>query len=1177
MEHAQFVHLHNHTEYSLLDGACRVTDEKGRPAELIKTVASWKMPALAITDHGNMFGAIEFYHACTEAGIKPIIGCECYLTNGSRLEKTGGFSEHIHHITLIAKNLTGYLNLMKLSSIGYLEGFYYKPRIDREVLKKYHEGLIGLSGCLKGEIPGYLLKSDMHMAEKTVEEYKDIFGRENFYLEVMNNGLSDQLKVLSLLASLSKRMKVPVVATNDCHYLRKSDADVHDALLCIGTGKLLSDEKRLKFATQEFYYRSPGEMIELFRDMPEAIRATLEITERCSLELIFDGLHLPHYPIPDGEMPDTYLEKLCRKGMLERYGQMTPEIKTRVDYELSIIKKMGFASYFLIVWDFIDFARSQSIPVGPGRGSGAGSIVAYVLGITSICPLKYGLIFERFLNPDRRSMPDLDIDFSDEGRDQVIEYVKEKYGQNNVAQIITFGSMLARSVVRDVGRVMNIPLPEVDKIAKWIPKELGTTLFQALQTVPELKKYCEKDGQIKKLVETAMRLEGLKRHTGVHAAGTVIAKENITSFTPLSRGAKDVITTQYDGETLTRMGLLKVDFLGLRTLTVMEHSEKLIRSQSNPDFTLASIPFDDKKTYKMLAQAQTGGVFQLESAGMRDLLRKLKPMCMNDIIALVSLFRPGPMGSGMLDDYVARRHGRVKVVYDHPLLKPILQETYGVIVYQEQVMRIATELAGLTPGKADDLRKAMGKKIPEVMEKHREEFITGAHNKGIHKNLAVKIFEKMAHFGGYGFNKSHASAYGVLAYQTGYLKANYPIEFMASLLTSEIGRGSLDKGEESKLVQFVSEAESLGLEILPPDVQHSFQDFTIEKVNNVRAVRYGLVALKNVGTGAVASIVQQRELGGPYRSFEDFCSRIDQRLCNRKVMESLIKAGACDAGGNNPHQLRAKLLDELDDIMERTSKAREDIMVGQGSLFDFSGIEVMYKTAKKNNRDFEPWPEHILLSYEKEVLGFYFSGHPLTKYQEDLKLFSSISITDIQNQRNGEELKRDAFAGKIYLAGMITHVRRLVSKGKQQQYARFKLEGLDGEIDVLIFPKSYTKELSQKLVPNEMVVVSGRLNGSDEKCEIIAEDMMSFMEARDKLIQKVIINISSAGLEEKVLKNIKQILQRFPGNSRVYIQVETLSHGRVLLETGITVKAAQELKKNFEKQFGSCCMEIQKV
>ncbi|MFH1380300.1 MAG: DNA polymerase III subunit alpha [bacterium] len=1176
MQHSRFVHLHNHTGYSLLDGACRIVDEKGRPADLLKTIESYKMPALAITDHGNMYGAIEFYKACVSVGIKPIIGCECYLAPQSRFDRTGGMSETAYHITILAKNSTGYKNLMKLSSMGFIEGFYYKPRIDKDILKTHSEGLIALSGCLKGEIPKYVLKSDMTNAEKAVESYLDIFGEGNFYIEAMNHLIPEQIQILPGLERLSKKMKVPLVATNDCHYLHKADAEVQDALMCIGTGKLISDEKRLKFSTQEFYYKSPEEMIALFKDMPEAVTSTLEITEKCNLDISFDNLHLPHYPIPEGETADTYLDKLCREGVIKRYGQMTPELKSRLDHELTIIKKMGFSSYFLIVWDFIQFARSHEIPVGPGRGSGAGSLVAYVLEITSICPLKYGLLFERFLNPDRRSMPDLDIDFSDEGREKVIEYVKTKYGQNSVAQIITFGSLMARSVVRDVGRVMDIPLQDVDKIAKMIPRDPGTTLHHALRTVPELKKQCDLYPQIKKLIEYAQKLEGLKRHTGVHAAGTVIGKDNITSFTPLARGSKDIVTTQYDGDTLTKMGMLKIDFLGLRTLTVMSDAQKAIKKFKNKEFALGDIPFDDKKTYKLLSKAQTIGVFQLESSGMRDLLRKLKPTNMNDIIALISLFRPGPIGSGMLDDFVARRHGKVKVTYDHPALKPVLQETYGVIVYQEQVMKIATSLTGFSSGKADDLRKAMGKKIPEVMEKYREEFITGASERNIPKQLATTIFDKMAHFGGYGFNKSHASAYGVLAYQTAYLKANYPIEFMTALLTSEIGRSAVDKGEGSKLVQVISEIKNMNIELLPPDVQKSFHDFTIEHDKGVEKIRYGLLAVKNVGSGAVDSIIEQRA-NGSFASMNDFLMRVDNRTVNRKVIESLIKAGAFDGFGEDAKLLRAEFSETIDEMLTRSSKAQEDKLYGQGSLFNLTEMNVPGNGSKGSRPQLQPWPEHTLLSNEREVLGFYLSGHPLTKFQQDLKIFSSVSISEIQDHFNREPQKTIVLPGKIYLAGMVTCLRQLISKGKKQAYARFKLESLDGEIDVLVFPTVYTAEVAKKLIPNEMMVVAGKLNGSEEAQELLADELLTFMEARDKLVQKVIVSVTSAGLEDSMLKKIKQVLIKHPGNSTAYIQINTRSRQRVLIETGLKVKASSELKEAVEKLLGTSSLDIQRV
>ncbi len=767
MPHSEFVHLHNHTEYSLLDGACAIVDDKGKPAELLNKISKdFNMGALAITDHGNMYGAVEFYSACRDSGIKPIIGCEVYVAAGSRLEKKierSGNWENYHHLTLLAKDLEGYQNLMELVSLGFTEGFYYKPRVDKETIRKYSKGIIALSGCLAGEVASNLFKEDFESARKVAADYKDTFGEGNFYIEIMDNGLPEQKKIIPYLMDISKKLNIPPVATNDCHYLKKDDAYDHDVLLCIGTAKTIDDPGRMKFSSDQFYYKSPDEMIKLFSYIPEACKNTLAIAEKTNITIDFNQLYLPHYPVPEGETPKTYLEKLCQQGLKSRYGDVKEIHEKRLSYELGIINKMGFASYFLIVWDFIKYAKANRVSVGPGRGSGAGSLVAYSLGITDICPLKYGLLFERFLNPERRSMPDLDIDFADTGRDKVIDYVINKYGNKNCAQIITFGAMKARLVVRDVGRVMGFTPSETDRIAKMIPA-MGGTIYSALQTVPELNALTKNDSRIAKLLKTAQKLEGLKRHTGVHAAGMVIAKEEITKFSPLSKGAKDIITTQYDGTILPKLGLLKVDFLGLKTLTVIDDAVELIKKK-NKDFSIEIINLEDEKTFQLFRDTKTLGVFQVESKGMRDLMRKLQPTMIEDIIALNALYRPGPMGSGMLDDFVSRKHGRTKVKFDHPILEPILKETYGVILYQEQVMRIATDLAGFTAGQADGLRKAMGKKIPEEIEKQRENFISGAKAKGIDKRLSEKIFDQIVHFGGYGFNKSHAAAYGMLSVQ----------------------------------------------------------------------------------------------------------------------------------------------------------------------------------------------------------------------------------------------------------------------------------------------------------------------------------------------------------------------------------------------------------------------------
>ncbi len=825
MNEKDFVHLHLHTDFSLLDGAIQI-----KP--LAKRAAETGARAVAVTDHGNLYGAVEFYQAAKAAQVKPIIGCEMYLAPKSRHDRTSerGQEDAFYHFTMLARDNEGYQNLIQLCSIGFLEGYYYKPRVDKEILAKHGKGLIALSGCLKGELAQALLAGKDKEALKIVGDYQSIFGKENYYLELMDHGIADQKRQNEKLLELSKKTGVPLVATNDCHYLRKDDAAAHDALLCIGTGSTLADPDRLRFHEQEFYYKSPEEMYALFKHCPEAVRRTLEIAERCNVNIKLDQMLLPHYEVPADETPDTFLEKLCLEGMQKRYHTSDGPYRERLQYELSVIRKMGFSAYFLIVWDFVHFAKKNHIPVGPGRGSGAGSIVSYVLNITDICPMKYGLLFERFLNPDRRSMPDLDIDFSDDGRERVIQYVRAKYGEKSVAQIITFGSMLARLVVRDVGRVMGFPVSEMDRIAKLIPRELGTTIEMARKNVPELAQECKKNPEVEKLLQTAQRLEGLKRHTGVHAAGIVIAKGDLTQYVPLARGAKEVITTQYNDEALLKLGLLKMDFLGLRTLTVIEHASRLVRERSASDFDIKAVPLDDPVTFKLLQEARAIGVFQLESSGMRDLLRKLKPNVFEEIIALIALYRPGPMGAGMLEEFVKRKHNPLTIRYDHAMLEPILKETYGVILYQEQVMRIARDMGGFTPGQADGLRKAMGKKIVEEMEKQREAFVQGAIIKDIPKKTAQHVYEQIVTFGGYGFNKSHSTAYGLVSYQTAYLKANYPVEFMAALLSSEIGHSAIGKEEDSKLVNYISEAEAMALTVLPPDVQKSFSEFTIEEM-----------------------------------------------------------------------------------------------------------------------------------------------------------------------------------------------------------------------------------------------------------------------------------------------------------------------------------------------------------
>jgi DNA polymerase-3 subunit alpha len=869
---------------------------------------------------------------------------------------------------------------------------------------------------------------------------------------------------------------------------------------------------------------------------------------------------------------------------------------------------MGFSTYFLIVWDFVHWAKKNGIPVGPGRGSGAGSIVSYALGITDICPMKYGLLFERFLNPDRRSMPDLDIDFSDEGRERVIQYVRNKYGEKSVAQIITFGSMLARLVVRDVGRVMGFPVAEVDRIAKLIPRELGTTIEMARKNVTELQQECKQNPEVEKLLQTAQRLEGLKRHTGVHAAGIVIAKGDLTQYVPLAKGAKDVITTQFNDEALLKMGLLKMDFLGLRTLTVIHHASRLVRVRSHPDFDIKTIPLDDPAAFKLLQDGKGVGVFQLESSGMRDLLRKLKPNIFEEIIALIALYRPGPMGAGMLEEFVKRKHNAAAIKYDHPILEPILKETYGVILYQEQVMRISQDFAGFPPGQADVLRKAMGKKIPEEIEKLRGQFMAGAKAKGIKEKTAHQVFEQIVTFGGYGFNKSHSTAYGLVSYQTAYLKANHPLEFMTALLTSEIGHSAIGKEEDSKLVGFISEAESMAIKVLPPDVQKSFSEFTIEddpsppalslqgeggRRPGEGAIRFGLLAVKNVGSGAVESVVQARKESGAFQSVEDFCRRIDLRQANRKVLESLVKSGAFDGLSDEPaHQSRAHVLLELDEVMARSTKIREEAQSGQNSLFGWD--EMAPPSAKATGgRPFEAsakggspafakategmpaealakagWSEHELLAFEKEVLGFYLSGHPLARFQSELNLFSSHRITQLPSSGT-----------TVRLAGMLSNVRRLITKAKKEPYARCRFEDLEGEVDIIVFPKAYAGGISQHLKPSAMVVVTGKVNrrAEDGNPEILVEEMVPLEAAREQYVSELFVRMSSPGVEEKALEDLRDILARYPGRCRVCLELDTPPQGKVIVETDVSVKPSQELLAEIEKHLGHQSWKITKI
>ena len=1156
MKHSDFVHLHNHTEYSLLDGACRILNDSGKAGDFLQQAERYKMPALAITDHGNMFGVIEFYQACVKIGIKPIIGSEVYIAPQSRLnKKSSGISQAAFHLTLLAKNEIGYKNLIHLASIGYLEGFYYRPRIDKEVLAQYSEGLIGLSGCMKGEIPQLILKGNIDAAREMITVYQDILGKENFYLELQDHGISEQKEIIKNLLPLSKECNAPLVATNDTHYLFKEDAVSHEVLLGIGTGKTIDDPTRMRLSTEEFYFKSPEEMKQLFAYVPQAISNTIEITEKCNLELEFGEIYLPHYNVPSGFSPDSYLEKLCREGVKKRYGLGSSLIEKRLQYELDIIKQMGYSAYFLIVWDFIQYAKQRNIPVGPGRGSGAGSVVSYTLEITNIDPLKYGLLFERFLNPNRVSMPDLDIDFSDEGREEIINYVKNKYGEKNVAQIITFGSMQARLVIRDVGRVLNIPLSQVDKIAKQIP--FGESIYSALKKVEELAKQAKENEEIARLIKISSKLEGLKRHTGVHAAGIVISKDDMTNYVPFAKGSKDIITTQYEGKSLVKLGLLKMDFLGLRTLTVIQKTINLIKENKKNEKinTEEDFPLTDEKTYQLLCKAESTGIFQLESSGMKDLLRKMAPAEFFDLIALLALYRPGPIGSGMLDEFIKRKHKKVKVVYDHPLLEPVLKETYGIVVYQEQVMRIAQDLAGFSLAQADILRRAMGKKDLDEMEKQRNEFMKGAKEKGIKTKTANKIFNTMSKFGAYGFNKSHSAAYALISYQTAYLKANYPLEYMTALLNSEINN-------TDKMVQYINECQKMKIPVWPPDIKSSFQYFVIEK----EGIRFGLLGIKNVGQGAITSLVAARKKEGHFKSLYDFCFRVDLYQVNKQVIKSMIKAGAFDSLG----VYRSELMQELDEILNEASSRQKDKIIGQTSLFEIMDEEKKISEQNQNKTLSEKkkeWSRNKLLAYEKEVLGFYFSGHPLKDYVEEIEKYSTHNISQLHHQENDN-------GDIVNVGGLISHIKRITTR-KNELMAVCILEDLKDKIEVIIFPRNYNNGISQSLKIDAIVLVKGKIDRREERGKILADEIISLSLARQRNIKSLYLKIGPDTLnKEEILHSLKKVIEQNEGNCPVIFNLSVPQKKDVIIDSMSRVFPSEELILEIKKILGEKSVEI---
>ncbi|MDP2653909.1 MAG: DNA polymerase III subunit alpha [Candidatus Omnitrophota bacterium] len=1116
MYHSDYVHLHVHSQYSLLDGACRVK-------ELVQKAAEYKMPALGLTDHGNMFGAIDFYQSAVKVGVKPIIGCEAYVAPGSRTDRSpqqGGAS----HLVLFAKDETGYKNLMKLVSAGYLEGFYYRPRMDKEILAKHSEGLLCTSACLRGEVAWFLRQNDYASAMRVADEYHHIFGKGNFYLELMEHGIPDQKVVNEGLIRLSKDMNLPLVVTNDVHYLQQDQSKAHEALLCIQTQSLLNDPNRMRLKTDQFYFKDPALMKKEFSWVPDALKNTLEIAEKCNLTLDFNQYHLPNYEPPGKQSRDEFLEDLCRKGMVQRFGQSTMELEERLKREMAVIKKMGFVSYFLIVWDFIHYARQRGIPVGPGRGSAAGSLVSYLLGITNLDPLKYGLLFERFLNPDRLGMPDIDIDFCFERRGEVIEYVTKKYGKENVAQIITFGTMQARAAVRDVGRVMGAPYSDVDKIAKLIPAEPGKTLKDALKIEPQLDKLCKEDKVAAEIIETAQVLEGLNRHASIHAAGVVIADKPLTEYVPLFKSSDDQITTGFSMDGIAKIGLLKMDFLGLRTLTVIDKAVKWIKRRRNIDINIETIPLDDKKTFELLSQATSAGIFQLESAGMRELLKKIKPNVFEDLISILALYRPGPMGSGMLDDFIKRKRGEVNVQYPHPKLEGVLKETYGIIVYQEQVMQMASVMAGFSMVQADHLRRAMSKKIPDVMDKMRHDFVEGCwKNSHTKEDQANKLFDLIDYFSGYGFNRSHSAAYALISYQTAFLKANYPVEFMCALLTSE-------KDNTDKVVEYVRECEAIGITILPPDVNESVLEFSVV---DDKTIRFGLLAVKNVGRTGIESIVENRTQSGHYKSLSDLCNRVDLRLVNRKVLESLVKSGAMDSFGGH----RAQLTAMIDRALDRGTQAQREKAVGQFSFFDMGGGDEGFAGKEETLPDIKEWRPNETLAFEKEVLGFYVSGHPLSHYQVEIKEFSDFATKDLRQATEGKEIK---------IVGIIDAVKLTTTRKGNERMAIVTLEDLDGTVEIVIFPSTYPN-VATLLVEGSVVVVVGRVNFREDRPGIVASDIRKIEDVY-KTVKA--INVDLSGVNAQGLGRLKEKLAGYPGKIPVYLRMDTKNYKSVQIMVG---------------------------
>ncbi len=1143
---AEFIHLHLHTEYSLLDGACKV-------GELLEQASRQKIPALAVTEHGNLFSSVVFHDKARQKGIKPILGCETYVATGSRFIKKGSPGESNNHLVLLAETEEGYHNLIQLVSAAYTEGFYYKPRIDKELLAQHSRGLIGLSSCLKGEISVHLRADQEARAIAAAGEYREILGPGNFFLELQDQGIPEQKVVNAGLRRVAQSLDLPLVCTNDVHYLNRDDFRAHDILLCIGTGKTVQEVERMRYHGDQFYLKSPDEMAQLFGDVPGAMANTVLIAERCNVDFGKTVNHLPDFDVPAGYTLDAYFERMVWEGFerrrprleaLEAAGELRhPLVKyrERVAYEIAMITQMKYAGYFLIVWDFIRYAREHGIPVGPGRGSAAGSVVAYCLNITDVDPLHFDLLFERFLNPERVSMPDIDIDFCERRRGEVIEYVTRKYGRENVAQIITFGTMKARAVVRDVGRVLNIPYADVDKVAKQIPAALDMTLDKALAENPALKDLETGDPRVKDLLDVARRLEGVSRHASVHAAGVVIAPRPITEFAPLHKGTHDEITTQWGMKEIERIGLLKMDFLGLSTLTLLHDAAAEIKRTTGEEIDLAALPQGDPKTYELFAAGRTLGVFQFESSGMREILRKAKPQRLEDLIALNALYRPGPLRGGMVDDFLARRHGRVEVTYELPQLEPVLRETYGVIAYQEQVMRIANEVAGFSLGQADVLRKAMGKKNPEAMQAQRQKFLDGAGARGVDPKKAATLFDLMEKFAGYGFNKSHSTTYAVVAYQTAYLKANYPAHFMAALLT-------IESQNTPKLAMYLGECRELGVTVLPPDINASELAFTVTP----EGVRFGLGAVKNVGESAVLALLDVRRREGRVRSLFQLCEQLDSRQVNRRVLESLVKAGAMDSLADEapvlsallPAAVRARLFAAVEKALDHGNRTRRDRDQGQTQLFGAADAAAgVGLPIEAELPEAPPWTEAQQLSGEKESLGLYWSGHPIERYADELRAIGARPIaellTDVEaggEEENGTlpEVAPRSFEATV--GGIIIAVRPLKTR-KGARMAAFTLDDPQGSLDVIVFPDAYEKAVSL-VQTDSMVLVKGILERDEDKTKLKANEIVSIEAVRERAARSVAVRLTMPPHDRATVEAVLAVLSSHRGDRRVTFEIE---------------------------------------